>query len=62
MPAPKSITLTFALDKETKGTRRFREHAQDGECPVVGSIYLLKPTLAELGDPKRVEVTITAAE
>ena len=58
---PKHIVLSFEQDKETKGTRRFAEDAPDGERPTIGSIYITKTALAELGDPTAVTVTVEAA-
>jgi hypothetical protein len=59
--AAKKLVLSFEQDKETKGTRRFAEQAPDGERPTIGSIYVVKSALAELGDPTTVTVTVEAA-
>jgi len=57
--APKKVTLEFALERETKGTRRFQEQGvKDGERAVVGTLYVLKPTLETLGNPTTLKVTI----
>jgi len=54
------IRLTFKKDKETKGTWRFAEVLTEGqERGVVGSIYVLKSSLAELGDPETITVVIS---
>lgn len=46
----KNVSLKFAIDRETKNTIRFNE-VVDGDLDVakVGSIYVSKPTLKELG-------------
>jgi len=49
-------TLTFNLEKETKGTWRYAEVAE-GPDPVVGTLYVKKSALT--GDaPKVLTVTI----
>jgi hypothetical protein len=51
------VTVTMTLDKETTRTIRYKE---DTENPRIGVIYIPKATLAELGDPQEITVTISA--
>jgi hypothetical protein len=44
-------------EKETPGTWRFKENKEDRPM----TIYLSKDQVKELGDPKSIKVTITAA-
>lgn len=52
------ITVELAREKETKRTVRFAEKDEDGQ---VGIIYVPKPTLEALGNPKRLTLTLNAA-
>ena len=53
------IKLTFEKEKETTGTWRYKEVTKPGERGVVGSIYVLKSSLETLGNPDRIQVTIS---
>jgi hypothetical protein len=53
--------LTFTRERETKNTIRYAEDVAGEERPIVGNLYVLKSTVAELGDPERIRVTIEAA-
>lgn len=44
------MKLIFKKEKETKGTWRYKEDAEDGKA-VVGTLYIRKVSLAELGSP-----------
>ncbi|HEY6415286.1 MAG TPA: hypothetical protein VIX41_03580 [Acidimicrobiales bacterium] len=55
-----TITITARVDKVTAGTKRFAEDHEEGTRPLVGSIYVVKSALAELGDPDVIVVTIDA--
>lgn len=48
-------------EKETKNTFRFTEVAQEGEPPVLGTLYIPKWVLSRLGHPETVKVTIEKA-
>jgi len=37
--------LTFKLEKETKNTVRYAEVLEDGEAPVIGTLYVQKTYL-----------------
>jgi hypothetical protein len=51
-------TIRLAREKETKGTVRYQE-IDDGE--ELRMIYVPKRTLAALGDPAEIEITLKAA-
>lgn len=50
------ITLTFSLERETKGTFRF---AEDGDEPKVGTLYVKKSVFGSKA-PDALTVTIEA--
>lgn len=55
-----SIVVQFSKEKDTPGTRKFKEDVEAGrERGVVGSIYVLKPDLEKIGNPSTIVVTIT---
>lgn len=56
----KSVQVSFVKDKETKNTVRFNEEVADDATPIVRNVYINKADLAGLGNPERIEVTITA--
>ena len=49
--------LTFKLEKETKNTVRYAEVLEDGESPVVGTLYVQK-TYLPTTRPEVINVTI----
>ena len=52
------MELTFNFERETKGTKRFQE---DAEEPSIGTLYVRKAALAKLGytdDTKPLVVTL----
>jgi hypothetical protein len=51
------MEFILAKEKETPGTWRFKESKEDRPM----TIYLSKDQVKELGDPKSIKVTITAA-
>lgn len=51
-------TIRLAREKETKGTVRFQEL---GDADELRMIYVPKRTIAELGDPTEIEITLAAA-
>jgi hypothetical protein len=57
----KSVTVTFAKEKETKNTVRFAEQVKDGEDALVGVLYVQKGTAGVLGNPETLTMTLTAA-
>ena len=50
-------TLEFELERETKNTVRFSELGDD---PVVGTLYVKKSAVAEMGNPESMEVVLRA--
>lgn len=56
------MKINFEFEKETKGTMRFKEVAND---PVIGTLYIKKKYLEELGVSgagDKLEVTIEKVE
>ena len=51
------MEFILVKEKETPGTWRFKENKEDRPM----TIYLSKDQVKELGDPKSIKVTITAA-
>lgn len=50
MATTAKITVTFAMDKETKNTMRFAEQlVKEDDIPKIGTIYIPKETLSEIG-------------
>jgi len=48
--------------KETEGTIVYSEDQSSGEAPIIGTLYLKKYAAAKLGNPKTIEVTVTAGK
>jgi len=58
----KKIELMFEIEKETKNTIRFAElEDQDGQPPVVRTLYLQKFATKKLGEPTKIKVVIEPA-
>lgn len=55
--APASTTIYFSVDRETKGTFRY---AEEGDDPIVGTLYVRKPAYNKLGGPQRLKVVLSA--
>ena len=54
----KTVVVEFARERETKNTVRYAEVVAEGEvAPLIGVIYLQKPTAKELGNPDNIVVT-----
>jgi hypothetical protein len=51
------MEIILVKEKETPGTWRFKENKEDH--PI--TIYLTKEQVKELGNPKSIKITITAA-
>ncbi len=58
MSNSKSITGTFFKEKETKNTIRFEE---SDDSFIMGTAYIQKRSLKELGNPDKIKITIEAA-
>lgn len=50
-----SQIITFEFEKETKNSVRYKEVPQEGQAPIVGSLYVQKWFA---GDTKKVQVTL----
>ena len=59
MANKKSLTLTFVEERETKNTIRFTEQVADLDSPLIGTIYVSKHALKELGWARGNELTMT---
>ena len=58
-----NVVLTFAFERETKNTIRFQEQVKDTlDTPRIGTIYVAKQALRELGwqQGKGLEISIVA--
>lgn len=55
----KELVATFVQERETKNTIRFIEEETDGP-PIVGTLYVQKYALRQLGNPAKIVVTIKA--
>lgn len=51
--------LTFQVEKETKNTVRFKE-VNPPEHQVIGTLYVQKSVIQEMGNPKELTLTIEA--
>jgi len=54
-----SISVRFVKERETKNTIRFQEDHPETEPAKVGTVYVQKHALAQLGHPEEIEVKIT---
>lgn len=59
MAAPTIVLMQF--DKETQRTRRYQEVTAPDLAPKIGTLYVPKTTLAELGDPAASQISVTIA-
>ena len=50
--------LKFVLEKETKNTIRFQEAERPDGPPVIGTLYIQKFAIRQLGNPEKITVTI----
>lgn len=50
------ITITFDKERDTKNTVRFQE--QNDQAPVIGTLYVQKWALNQLGNPQTIQLTI----
>lgn len=50
------MKLKFKLEKETRSTYRYQEQPEDGQAPVVNTLYVQKWFL---GNPAPKEITVT---
>ncbi len=52
------LTIKFEIEKETKGTYRFKEVTEAGKPPAVGTLYIQKWALPS-PVPQKITVTVT---
>jgi hypothetical protein len=57
MPNKKQLSNTFSTEKPTKNTVKFGEDGDDSKF-IMGTAYVQKRALAEIGNPDKVEVII----
>ncbi len=55
----KLFTVSFVKDKDTKSTVRFQEETGE-DAPKIGTLYVQKHALNQLGNPTAVSVTVEA--
>lgn len=53
-----SITVVFDKERETKNAVRFAEVVEDDATPKIGTLYVKKAALSEIGNPDRLTVTV----
>jgi hypothetical protein len=53
------IKVTFSLLRETPGTYRY---AEEGDQPVLRTLYIPKPYLRGQAPPRRITVTVEATD
>lgn len=58
MPKDKIVIDFPTTDRETQRKLRFHEKGSDGKNGVVDKLYVRKSSVAELGNPKGLRVTI----
>lgn len=56
-----TLVREFVMEKDTPNTKRFKE-VQDDESvrPTIGTIYVLKKDLMDMGNTSKIRVTIEA--
>ena len=52
------LTATFSKERETKNTVRF---AEDGDTPIMGTLYLQNSASEQLGGAEKLKVTVEEA-
>jgi len=55
------LVLTFETERPTKNTVRFEEVTEDDGASAVGTLYVQKWALRDIGRPERIKVTIEPA-
>jgi hypothetical protein len=59
--AAKELRATFKQNRQTPGTVVYKEVVSDDSAEVIGSLYIKKVAAKDLGDPKSIVVTVSAA-
>jgi len=52
------VTVTLRMDKETENTIRYPEAKRPGKPVIVGTLYVPKTTLLQMGTPDAITVTV----
>lgn len=52
--------VTLDRERETKNTIRFKERERDDGLTVVGTLYLTKWAVRQMGDPQIIRLTVAA--
>lgn len=60
--AAQNVKAVMEVEKETPGTIRFKEQVAVGETAKIGTLYVPKATVAELGNPKTILVVVGNVE
>jgi hypothetical protein len=55
-----AIVSDFVTEKDTPGTRKFKEVHEGGRAPI-GSLYITKEFLDKIGNPTTITVTVSAS-
>lgn len=55
-----SLVVTFDRERETKRTVRFAERVDDDAPESIGTVYVQKHALRDLGNPDSIRVTVEA--
>ncbi len=55
----KEVTLQFVKERETKNTVRYEEVEQETMALAVGTLYVQKHLLKQMGNPEKLSVTIS---
>jgi len=50
------MIITFDKERDTKNTVRF--HERNDQAPVIGTLYVQKWALSQLGNPQTIQLTI----
>jgi hypothetical protein len=58
MDTKDKLEATFVMERPTKNTIRYQE---EGSNTVVGTLYIQKSHITELGTPQRIKITIERA-
>ena len=61
MAEQRIVVIMVDEDHETTRTRRFREEVAPDDEPTIGTLYLPKRTLKDLGSPRRIEIEVRPA-
>lgn len=61
MPVAKKLVREFAVSKDTPNAKQFKQDdEEDGSRAAIGTIYVTKKALVEMGNSSRIRVTVEA--